>query len=155
YAQSNRRYMERDLRQLEGLGRRAALALDNALLFRDARVAREQIEAANRSKDEVLGIISHELRSPITTIYGSAPPLNLRRSQLGQAEQTQLTESIEEESAKMTALIDNLLLLSRVDVGVEIEKQDIEVAGAVENVVATARQSSPKREVKVTVRSGK
>ena len=57
--ESGRRYDDDDVRLAEELARRAALAVDNARLHRASELAREQAEAANRSKCEFLANMSH------------------------------------------------------------------------------------------------
>jgi signal transduction histidine kinase len=63
FCSSRRQYDEIDLHLAEQLSQRAAVAIDTALLFREA-------ESANRYKDAFLGTIAHELRTPLTAIIG-------------------------------------------------------------------------------------
>jgi signal transduction histidine kinase len=56
-----RRLDEDDLMLAVELARRAALAIDNALLYARA-------QQATRARDEVLGVVSHDLRNPLATI---------------------------------------------------------------------------------------
>lgn len=63
-AESGRRYTPRDLDTAQELALRAALALDNARLFREAQ------EAA-RAREEILAVVSHDLRNPLSTIQMS------------------------------------------------------------------------------------
>ena len=63
FSSSRRRYEEVDLRFAEELSQRAAVAIDTALLFREA-------QSANRYKDAFLGSVAHELRTPLTSILG-------------------------------------------------------------------------------------
>lgn len=63
FSSSRRRYDEVDLHLAEELSQRAAVAIDTAMLFREA-------ESANRYKDAFLGTVAHELRTPLTSIIG-------------------------------------------------------------------------------------
>ena len=63
FSTSRRRFALADLQLAEELARRAATAIDTALLFREA-------EGANRYKDAFLATVAHELRTPLTSILG-------------------------------------------------------------------------------------
>jgi two-component system, chemotaxis family, CheB/CheR fusion protein len=63
FSSSRRTYDQVDLQLAEELSQRAAVALDTAMLFREA-------ESANRYKDSFLGTVAHELRTPLTSIIG-------------------------------------------------------------------------------------
>jgi PAS domain S-box-containing protein len=60
-AESNRRYDAGDVVLAEELGRRAALAVENARLFNDA-------QQATLSRDQMLGVVAHDLRNPLSTM---------------------------------------------------------------------------------------
>ena len=64
-SESGRRFDATDLALVEELGRRAALAVENARLFQEA-------EAATRARDQILGIVAHDLRNPLGTIKMAA-----------------------------------------------------------------------------------
>jgi signal transduction histidine kinase len=58
---SDRRYTDRDVAIANEIGRRVALAVDRALLFRAA-------EQAARAREEVVAVVSHDLKNPLATI---------------------------------------------------------------------------------------
>jgi GAF domain-containing protein len=72
-AESGRVYDEQDLVLAEEFARRAALAVDNARLFEEAR-------AAVRARDEVLAVVSHDLRNPLHALMGIRCSWSRRRS---------------------------------------------------------------------------
>ncbi len=60
-SESGRRYDRDDLAHAEELARRAALAVENARLFHEA-------SEATRARDEILAVVAHDLRNPLSTI---------------------------------------------------------------------------------------
>ncbi|MBW4683083.1 MAG: PAS domain-containing protein [Microcoleus vaginatus WJT46-NPBG5] len=104
-AESGRQYGTADLALAEELARRAAFAVDNARLYREA-------EEANRMKDEFLATLSHELRTPLSAIFGWARLL--RGGQLDAATSARAFEAIERNARAQTQLIEDLLDVSRI-----------------------------------------
>ena len=105
---SGQRYGLSDLALAEDLARRAALAVDNARLYREA-------QDANRLKDEFLATLSHELRTPLTSILGWT---NLLRSvKFDDATGARALETIERNARSQKQLIDDLLDASRIITG--------------------------------------
>lgn len=101
----------RDLALAEELARRAALAIDNAHLYAEA-------QRATRSRDEMLGIVAHDLRSPVNAI-ALTTSIMLRRvkKQGAGADQLQGIESITQSTQRMNRLIEDLLDVVRMDAG--------------------------------------
>jgi PAS domain S-box-containing protein len=107
---SGRRFDTDDLAIAEELARRAGLAVENARLFREA-------QAATGARDEMLGIVAHDLRNPLNTIMMAAdlvmelPPtanaLAGRRS----------LEMIRRAADRMNRLIQDLLDVKRIEGG--------------------------------------
>jgi PAS domain S-box-containing protein len=69
-SESGKHYTQADLAFARELARRAALAVDNARLYREAQRAIATQNEVNRLKDQFLSIASHELRTPLTSIKG-------------------------------------------------------------------------------------
>lgn len=89
--------------------RRAVIELYDKLLVQNAELVR-----ANASKDEFLGLVSHELKTPITTILAASA---LIRQRMGRGEEG-LIDDLEAETERLAAIVDNLLALARMDAGV-------------------------------------
>jgi signal transduction histidine kinase len=62
---------DNELAVAEELGQRAALALENAQLYKAAQKALAEAERANHAKDRFLAMLSHELRTPLTPVLTS------------------------------------------------------------------------------------
>jgi PAS domain S-box-containing protein len=84
-------------------------------LLAETQAAREVAEEANRSKNEFVAIIAHELRSPINSVAGWAKLL--RTQQFEPASADRALEAIERGTQTQVQLIEDLLDLSRIDCG--------------------------------------
>ncbi|WP_448269348.1 PAS domain S-box protein [Nostoc sp. DSM 114159] len=92
-----------------------AIAMERASLIASLQQQTEQLQQANRMKDEFLGILSHELRSPLNAILGWAQLL--QRSKLSDTQMARATETIERNAKAQTQLIEDLLDISRMSRG--------------------------------------
>ncbi|MEA5604403.1 PAS domain S-box protein [Nostoc sp. UHCC 0252] len=88
-----------------------AIAMERSSLIASLQKQTEQLQEANRMKDEFLGILSHELRSPLNAIMGWAQLL--QRSKLSESQMARATETIERNAKAQTQLIEDLLDISR------------------------------------------
>jgi PAS domain S-box-containing protein len=95
------------------LGRRAGMALDNARLYQEAR-------AAARARDDVLGVVSHDLGNPLQAIFIGLEALERARGSRGEgrsgAEEYYLT-AIRRSAQMMERLIRDLLEVRRMEAG--------------------------------------
>ncbi|MBD2411047.1 histidine kinase [Nostoc calcicola FACHB-389] len=92
-----------------------AIAMERASLIASLQQQTEELQQANRMKDEFLGILSHELRSPLNAILGWAQLL--QRSKLNETLITKGMETIERNAKAQTQLIEDLLDISRMNRG--------------------------------------
>jgi K+-sensing histidine kinase KdpD len=102
-------------------------------------------EQRNREfRDAFIGVISHELRTPITTIYGMSHLLRERHRSMDVERIGQHLGDIEAESDRLRRLTEDLLVLSRAEGGrLEIGAEPIVVARIVERVVENERARLP------------
>jgi PAS domain S-box-containing protein len=119
-AAGGRRFGRADLDLAEAIGRRAALAVDNARLFAAEQAARAAAEAATRARDEFLSIAAHELKTPLTSLRG-ATRLALRQIErhghLDANRAEKALRMVDEQSARLVRLTQQLLDVSRLESG--------------------------------------
>ncbi len=104
--------------------------------------AKEGAEAANRAKSEFISVVSHELNTPVTTIYGYADLLLAEEAGPLGEEQKELLRIIRNSALRMNLLISDLADISRIEAGgLRLEPAPVRVAGVVEEVVLAVRGS--------------
>ncbi len=128
-AQSGRRYGPADLALAEELARRAALSIDNARLYREAR-------AAIQARDTFLARASHELRTPLTSALGTVRLLKKAAAGTLKEPPEALIDIASRNLGIMAALINDLLDVSKLVSGQEtLALEPVEVAAVVHESV--------------------
>lgn len=107
-----RRWADEDLALLDDLARQTALAVDNARLYEDAQLA-------TRARDDVLAVVSHDLRNPVHAIsMASSFVLELLPDDPGDTRVARSqVETIQRAANRATALIRDLLDITRLESG--------------------------------------
>jgi PAS domain S-box-containing protein len=115
-------HSESDLELAEELGRRAALAIDNARLYAEAR-------AAVMARDDVLAVVSHDLGNPLSAIrIGTTVLLKQLPSESDSNGARKQVENIRSSVVQMERLIQDLLDIKRIEAGyLTLEKEKIAV----------------------------
>ncbi len=136
-AGSDRRFGEDDRVIAEDVAHRAALAIDNARL-------RAEVAASGHSRDLFLAMLSHEMKTPLTSILGWTRML--RADGPGSELFAEALEAIEQSANVQQRLIDDLLDVSRIITGklhLELSRVDIPalLAGAVETLEPRAKEN--------------
>jgi two-component system, OmpR family, sensor histidine kinase KdpD len=101
---------------LETFLRQIGQAVARLRITEQARVSQMQIEA-ERLRNSLLSAISHDLRTPLATIIGSASALIEDNGKLQTTDRHELSHSIVEEAERMTTLVNNILDMARLDSG--------------------------------------
>jgi len=94
----------------------ASLRVNTKLRTREAALLTEA-QAANLAKTELLANVSHELRTPLAGVVGFAQLLRDDTGLLTDADRTEAIRSIAEQSFELAALIDDLLIAARYEIG--------------------------------------
>ncbi len=134
WAESGRHYGDDDVPLMEELGRRAALAVDNARLYHDA-------QRAVQLRDEFLAIASHELRTPLTSLQLQVSNLlrvlsRRRAEQLAPEYLTPRLEQVDRQVERLAVLVGSLLDVSRASSGrLQLELADVDLSELVRQVV--------------------
>jgi signal transduction histidine kinase len=112
-------------------------------------------QRANALREAFIGVISHELRTPITTIYGLARVLRQRGDELSEEVQRQSIVDIEAESDRLYRLVEDLLVLSRAESGrVEFEAEPISLGRLVQRILEAEAERRPDRRFEIRQRPG-
>jgi PAS domain S-box-containing protein len=109
-ARSSRRYGPRDLREAEQLASRVAMAVDNARLH-------EALERAIQARDDVLGIVAHDLRNPLNTIMLTTQSLRRRNTDHPERRDQSNAQRIHRSALSMQRLIGDLLDVTQLEAG--------------------------------------
>ncbi len=110
-----RHFADEDRDFLLAIGRQCAGTLERARLYERERRARDEAEAASRARDDILGVVAHDLRNPLTAISMYASLL-LEMPRDADTQRGQL-RTVLELTDQMNRLIQDLLDASRIEAG--------------------------------------
>ncbi|HEX4679146.1 MAG TPA: ATP-binding protein [Gaiellaceae bacterium] len=133
---------EDELRALHTVAALTGIALDRVRLFEQEHQSRLALERANELMTNFVALAAHELRTPVTTVHGFVQTLNHLGDRLDDAQKNELRLALEQQTARMAALVEQLLDLSRLDAeAVEVKPQELDLRRRLEEVVAVAAGS--------------
>ncbi|HEX8495054.1 MAG TPA: PAS domain S-box protein [Pyrinomonadaceae bacterium] len=140
-AESGRHYGPEDLTLAEDLARRAALAIDNARLYREA-------QEVNRIKDEFLATLSHELRTPLTAVLGWAKLLST--GQLDAEASSRALDTIQRNARAQQQIIEDILDVSRIITGkLRLEVNPVELVPVIEAAMEGVRPAADAKAIRL------
>ncbi len=110
---------------------------------------------ATALREAFIGVISHELRTPITTIYGLTKMLRQRINQLDPEVRDQAIGDVEAEADRLYRLVEDLLVLSRAERGrVEIADEPLLIDKVLRHAVAAEAARWPTRRFELDADAG-
>ncbi|MDX7951744.1 sensor histidine kinase KdpD [Lichenihabitans sp. Uapishka_5] len=132
-------------RRLEALVDQGTLAIERARLAGEAR-RNEAMAERERLQTTLLSSLSHDLRTPLSSILGAATSLRSYGAAMSQVDRDDLLLAIEEDARRLARFVSNLLDMTRVEAGVTDLKRDwVEVADVLRGAVARAEKLFPDR----------
>jgi signal transduction histidine kinase len=132
-----------------------ALVQEVSLRRRDLQIAlevlkqqAEELEEANRLKDEFLAIVSHELRTPLNAILGCAQILRNRKP--NESTTARALETIERNAKLQTQLVENLLDISRALRGkLLLDTRPVELKPVIEAAINAVRAAADAKAIQL------
>jgi PAS domain S-box-containing protein len=125
-----------------------AIAIERANLITSLQQQAEQLQQANRIKDEFLAVLSHELRSPLNPILGWSKLLQSRR--LDEAKIAQALATIERNAKLQVELIEDLLDVSRILRGkLSLTVAPVDLASTVQAAIETMQLAAEAKSIQI------
>ena len=106
-----------------------------AQLYEGERAVVAQLRQAQRVKSELIGIVGHEFRTPLTSIQGFARTLEARHDRMDDDAVRTCTQAIERESKRLTRMVGNVLAASE-----EIVPSESDVCGLADVAATVAAE---------------
>jgi signal transduction histidine kinase len=145
-AHPGRQFTQVDLRLAMALADRAALAIENSRLYAQERRLRQELEdlnqkvqEANRLKTEFVTAVTHELRSPLTSIAGYLDLL-LEEGREGAEAREAYLQIVKRNADRLLELINDLLDLARLEAEkLELQRVPLDLEGLIREVSEALR----------------
>lgn len=142
--------LSQEVAKLQSLSSQAATAISNAMLYRELHEALERQQEVDRLKDEFILTISHEFRTPLTTIDGYVSLLARHRDKLDADRVEQFTKEIRLASQQLAGMIQMLADAARLsDQALKVTLGPVKLREAAESALST---QPPNAKDRVTVR---
>jgi signal transduction histidine kinase len=128
---------ETDAETLSTVGIVAATLLENALV-------REEMHQRDVLKSEFIALAVHELRNPLSSIYGISVTLSAREDELPESQRLRLRNALREQTTRMRNLVEQLLDLSRLDLAaIQISPERLRLRPKIEELVRPLADARP------------
>lgn len=117
----------------------------------------EKIKAENekeKMKANLLRAVSHDLRTPLTTIYGSSSLIADQYHSISEEQRIKLARGIKEDSEWLIQMIENLLSITRIDAdnsGVKVQKSPTALEELIDSVILKFKKKYPDSPLTVTI----
>lgn len=137
---------------LSVLAAHIAVAIRHAQIYQQAELQRRQLQEIDQQKDEFISITSHELKNPMASIKGYAD-LMLRRSGKSHDDPNRKgLEIISQQVSRMTALLDQLLDVSRIGMDrLQLDQRPADLAVIITRIVDEMRATADQHQLHLDI----
>jgi signal transduction histidine kinase len=155
--ESERRYVEQDLDFILGAVSKVRPVLERIVLVQrvaEEALARRQLAELNRLKSDFLSSVAHDIRTPLTSIQWSSQ--NLMDGVAGETNHNQRSylQAIQASTSHLSRLVNNLLEISRLEVGgTEISLEPVDVEEVANSVLLSLKPIADAKRVVFQMRS--
>jgi signal transduction histidine kinase len=142
-----------EIELLSVLGRLAGSAVQNIRAYGAERTTAEELRRLSALRADFVSLVSHELRSPMASVIGSARTLQVRWRELAPEQRESFLALIAHETSRLADLISDVLDTSRIEAGTfSYSFEDVDLAEVVRDTAAAAEQGQDEVPVETSVR---
>jgi PAS domain S-box-containing protein len=142
-AESGRHYTEADLRMVEELASRAALAIENSRLYG------ESLQAV-ALRDDFISAASHELKTPVTSLKIYTELLLRQSMQRGDERTTSHLQKMNGQIERLAMLVSDLLDVSKIEAGeLKLRREPLDLRPVVDEVVEAVQTTTTKHHIEI------
>lgn len=146
----NSPFSAHDRNLLASIAHQASLAIENFHLIKQLRNKAREMEALNNARSRLVCNLSHELKTPLTTVLGFSDLLLMHRAQIGEAELDDYLQKIGDSSLHMEKLISGMLLLFSIDSGsAQWSPEPLSVVEICHAAIELYREELEKKEINI------
>ena len=136
---------------LEAVSTQVALAIDRENLFEKNKKANLEAER-ERLRGNLLRSISHDLRTPLTSILGSSSTILENDDVIDKETRVELLKNIYEDTSWLTHSVENILSMTRIDEGkLDIEKRPEVVDEIIAESILRVKKFANSRDIKTNI----
>jgi len=148
---TNHEMTDNNIELLTGIGREITIAVRNAQLYEAASSAKALQELDNM-RTEFLANVSHELRTPLAVIKGSANSLLQSDVIFDESTRQYFLQSIDKDADTLTRLVDDLLMMSRLEAeALEVKRKLCKLSEVIETIQDRLDNLTVKHQLQVNI----